>query len=148
MLNEHTLSQLRALRLDGMVHARQNGAVAASAAGLSFDERFGMLVQHEIDWRNGKRAARLRKAAKLKDSSACVEDIDWRASRGLDCGLVTELATCDWLRRGHNVLVTGATGVGTTWSACALAQRAARCGFGVLYARCSRLLEELRIASR
>lgn len=146
MLNEHTLTQLRALRLDGMIHALADGAVAASAATLSFDERLGMLVQHEIDWRDGKRVARLLKAAKLKDSSACIEDIDWRGSRGLDRGLITELATCDWLRRGHNVLVTGATGVGKTWIACALAQRAARCGFSVLYARCSRLLEELRIA--
>lgn len=131
MLNEHTLTQLRALRLDGMVHALADGAVAASAATLSFDERLGMLVQHEIDWRDGKRVARLLKAAKLKDSSACIEDIDWRGSRGLDRGLIAELATCDWLRRGHNVLVTGATGGGKTRVACALAQRAARCGFSV-----------------
>lgn len=146
MLKEHTLTQLRALRLDGMLQALAEGAPAASAAALSFDERIALLVQHEIDWREGKRVARLLKAAKLKDSSACVEDIDWRASRGLDRGLVTELASCDWLRRGHNLLVTGATGVGKTWIACALAQCAARRGFSVLYVRCSRLLEELRIA--
>lgn len=146
MLDEHTLTQLRPLRLDGMIHALADGAVASSAATLSFDERFGMLVQHEIDWRDGNRVARLLGAAKLEDSSACVEDIDWRASRGLDRGLFCELVTCDWLRRGHNVLIAGATGVGKTWIACALAQRAARCGFSVLYARCSRLPEELRIA--
>jgi len=105
-----------------------------------------MLVQHEIDWRDGKRVARLLKAAKLKDSSACIEDIDWRTSRGLDRGLVTELVTCDWLRRGHNVLITGATGVGKTWLSCALAHHAARSGFSVAYTRCSRLLEKLRIA--
>jgi DNA replication protein DnaC len=146
LLNEHTLTQLRALRLDGMIHALQEAAWTSSSAALNFAERFGMLVQHEIDWRDGKRVARLLKAARLKDSSACIEDIDWRSSRGLDRGLISELATCDWLRRGHNVLVTGATGVGKTWIACALAQRAARGGFSVLYARCSRLLEELRIA--
>jgi DNA replication protein DnaC len=141
-----TLTQLRALRLDGMAHALQDSALSASAAALSFEQRLAMLVQHEIDWRDGKRVARLLKAARLKVSGACLEDIDWRGSRGLDRGVLSELATCDWLRRGHNVLLTGATGVGKTWIACALAQQAARCGFSVLYARCARLLEELRIA--
>lgn len=146
MLTEHTLTQLRALRLDGMAHALQNGAAASAEATLGFDERLAMLVQQEIDWRDGKRVARLLKAAKLKHSGASLPDIDWRASRGLDRGLINELSTCDWLRRGHNVLLTGATGLGKTWLACALAHHAARCGFSVLYVRCSRLLEELRIA--
>ena len=146
MLNEHTLTHLRTLRLDGMVHALEDDAVTTSAATLSFDERLAMLVQRELDWRDGKRVARLLKAAKLKETSACIEDIDWRASRGLDRNLVTDLTRCDWLRRGHNVLITGATGLGKTWLACALAHHAARSGFSVFYARCSRLLEELRIA--
>jgi DNA replication protein DnaC len=85
-----------------------------------------MLVQREIDWRDGKRLTRLLKAARLKLASACLEDIDWRASRGLDRNLVTALAGGDWLRHGHNVLITGATGVGKTWLACALGQQAAR----------------------
>jgi DNA replication protein DnaC len=105
-----------------------------------------MLVQREIDWRDAKRLTRLLKAAKLKLASACLEDIDWRASRGLDRNLVTSLAGGDWLRHGHNVLITGATGVGKTWLACALAQQAARSGFTVLYVRAPRLLEELRVA--
>ena len=146
MLNEHTLDQLRGLRLDGMVHALQDQATTSSAATLAFDERLAMLVQREIDWRDGKRLARLLKAARLKVSSACVEDIDWRASRGLDRALVTALSGGDWLRHAHNVLITGATGVGKTWLACALAQQAARLGFTVLYTRAPRLLEELRVA--
>ena len=146
MLNEQTITQLRSLRLDGMVHAIVDDATTRSAATLSFEERLAMLIQREIDWRDAKRVARLLKAAKLKDSSACIEDIDWRASRSLNRGLVTELASCDWVRRGHNVLITGATGLGKTWLACALAHQAARSGFSVHYARCSRLLEELRIA--
>jgi DNA replication protein DnaC len=105
-----------------------------------------MLVQREVDWRDSKRLARLLKAAKLKVGSACIEDIDWRGSRGLDRSLVAALAGCDWLRHGHNVLSTGATGVGKTWLACALAQQAARSGFTVLYVRAPRLLEELRVA--
>lgn len=146
MLNEHTLDQLRGLRLDGMVHALADQATTAAAGELAFDDRLAMLVQREIDWRDGKRLTRLLKAAKLKLTSACLEDIDWRASRGLDRNLVTSLAGGDWLRHGHNVLITGATGVGKTWLACALAQQAARSGFSVLYVRAPRLLEELRVA--
>ena len=146
MLNEHTLDQLRGLRLDGMVHAITDQATSSAAAEMAFDERLAMLVQREVDWRDGKRLARLLKAARLKVSSACLEDINWRASRGLDRTLITALAGGDWLRHGHNVLITGATGVGKTWLACALAQQAARSGFTVLYVRAPRLLEELRIA--
>ena len=146
MLNEHTLDQLRGLRLDGMVHALADQATTASAGEMAFDDRLAMLVQREIDWRDSKRLTRLLKAARLKLASACLEDIDWRASRGLDRNLVTALAGGDWLRHGHNVLITGATGVGKTWLACALAQQAARSGFTVLYVRAPRLLEELRVA--
>ncbi len=146
MLNEHTLDQLRGLRLDGMVHALADQATTAAAGELAFDDRLAMLVQREIDWRDAKRLTRLLKAARLKLASACLEDIDWRASRGLDRNLVTALAGGDWLRHGHNVLITGATGVGKTWLACALGQQAARSGFTVLYVRAPRLLEELRVA--
>lgn len=145
MLTEHTLTQLRSLRLDGMVHALDGAAVVGDAA-LSFDERLAMLVQHEIDWRDAKRVARLLKAARLKHTDASLPEIKYNASRGLDRALINELATCDWLRHNHNVLITGATGVGKTWLACALAHHAAQCGFSVLYTRCSRLFEELRIA--
>lgn len=146
MLNEHTLDQLRGLRLDGMVHALADQASSAAAAALAFDERLALLVQREIDWRDGKRLARLLKAARLKIGNACIEDIDWRGSRGLDRSLIAALAGGDWLRHGQNVLITGATGVGKTWLACALAQQAARSGFTVLYMRAPRLLEELRVA--
>jgi len=146
MLNEHTLDQLRGLRLDGMLHALNDQAMHVASATLDFESRLALLVQREIDWRDGRRLARLLKAAKLKVGSACIEDIDWRASRGLDRGLITELARCDWVRQGHNVVLTGATGLGKTWLACALAQQAARQGFSVLYLRAPRLLEELRIA--
>lgn len=146
MLNQHTLDQLRTLRLDGMAHALDDQATNAAASAMAFDERLALLVQREIDWRDAKRLARLLKAAKLKVGDACIENIDWRASRGLDRGLITQLAGCDWLRHAHNVLISGATGVGKTWLACALAQQAARSGFTVLYVRAPRLLEELRVA--
>lgn len=145
-IDAHTRDQLRSLRLDGMLAALDEQATHSAAATLNFEQRFVMLVQREIDWRDDKRLTRLLKAAKLKVAAACIEDIDWRASRGLDRALIASLANGDWLRHAHNVLITGATGVGKTWLACALAQQAARSGFSVLYARAPRLLEELRIA--
>lgn len=146
MLNEQTITQLRSLRLDGIIHTLQDDAISTAAAALPFEARFALLVQSEVDWRDNKRVERLLKAARLKVSSACIEDIDWRASRALDRGLITELAGCDWLRRGHNVLITGKTGVGKTWLGCALGHQAARSGFSVLYVRAPRLMEELRVA--
>jgi DNA replication protein DnaC len=146
LLNEQTLTQLRNLRLDGMVAALSDHATSSAAAELRFEDRLAMLVQREIDWRDGKRLTRLLKAARLKVSSACIEDIQWRASRNLDRHLITALAGCDWVRHARTVLICGATGTGKTWLACALAQQAARCGFTVLYTRTTRLLQELRVA--
>ena len=98
MLSEHTLDQLRALRLDGMVRAIEDQATSTAAHELPFDDRLTMLVQGGIAWRDDRRVARLLKAARLKVSAACIEDINWRASRGLDRGLITAMAGGDWLR--------------------------------------------------
>ncbi len=146
MLNEHTLDQLRSLRLDGMIRAIEEQARSTAATALSFEERLSLIVQREITWRDDRRLQRLLKAAKLKVSEACVEDIDWRASRGLDRVMVAALAGGDWVRHGQNLLITGATGCGKTWLACALAHQAARCGFTVLYTRAARLFDELQVA--
>lgn len=146
MIPAHTLDQLKQLRLDGMLAALNDQASSSAAAKLGFDDRLGLLVQREIDWRDDKRLARLLKAAKLKLSSACIEDILWRHSRNLDRHLVTALAGCDWVRHAQPILISGATGCGKTWLSCALARQAARSGFSVLYARCHRLLQELRVA--
>ena len=146
MLNEHTLNQLRGLRLDGMVRAIEEQTTSTAAAALGFDERLILLVQREVAWRDDRRVERLLKAAKLKVSAACVEDINWRASRSLDRSLVAALAGGDWLRHAQNLLITGATGCGKTWLACALAHQAARSGFSVLYTRAARLFDELQVA--
>jgi len=142
----HTLDQLKHLRLDGMLAALNDQATSSAAAELGFDDRLSLLVQREIDWRDDKRLTRLLKAARLKAASACIEDIIWRDSRNLDRHLVTMLAGCDWVRHARTVLIGGATGTGKTWLGCALARQAARCGFSVLYARTTRLLQELRVA--
>ena len=121
MLHQHTLDQLRSLRLDGMIAALNDDAIRTASEALPFEQRLALLVQRELDWRDGKRVARLLKNAKLKVGSACIEDIDWRGGRGLDRPLVTTLAEGDWIRHGRNVLITGATGCGksrrtTVWS--------------------------------
>jgi DNA replication protein DnaC len=145
-MNEHTLTQLRDLRLNGMVRAIEEQATSTSASALGFDERLSLLVQAEVAWRDDKRVGRLLKAARLKVSTACVEDINWRPSRALDRSLVSTLAACDWIRNAQNLLITGATGCGKTWLACALAHQAARSGFSVLYVRAGRLFDELHVA--
>ena len=104
MLNEHTLNQLRGLRLDGMVRAIEEQATSTAATALGFDERLTMLVQREVAWRDSRRVERLLKAAKLKVSAACIEDINWRASRSLDRALVATLAGGDWLRDRKSVV--------------------------------------------
>jgi DNA replication protein DnaC len=146
MLTEHTLTQLRSLRLDGMVHAIEEQTTSTAATALEFDARLTLLVQSEIAWRDNRRVERLLKAAKLKVNAACVEDINWRASRSLDRSLVATLAGGDWLRNAQNLLITGMTGCGKTWLACALAHQAARSGFSVLYTRAARLFDELQVA--
>lgn len=145
-MNEHTLNQLRTLRLDGMVHALEEQATSTAATALGFDERLGLLVQREVAWRDDRRVQRLLKAARLKVGTACVEDINWRPSRALDRSLVAALAGGDWIRNAQNVLITGATGCGKTWLGCALAHQAARSGFSVLYTRAGRLFDELHVA--
>ena len=103
MLNEQTLNQLRALRLDGMVRAIEDQATSTAAHELPFDDRLTMLVQSEVAWRDDRRVARLLKAARLKVSAACIEDINWRASRGLDRGLISALAGGDWLKLRRSI---------------------------------------------
>lgn len=146
MIPTHTLDQLKALRLDGMLAALNDQATSSAAVALGFADRLSLLVQREIDWRDDKRLARLLKAAKLKVGSACLEDILWRDSRHLDRHLIAALAACDWVRHAQPILITGATGCGKTWLSCALARQAARHGFSVLYTRTHRLLQELRVA--
>jgi DNA replication protein DnaC len=112
---------------------------------LSFEERFGLLVDREWSWREDHRVRRLLREAKLR-MAACVENIDFGVSRGLDRGEVLSLNGCNWIRNHRNVLITGATGSGKTYLACALANAACRQSFSSRYWRLPRLLPELATA--
>lgn len=145
-MTHQTLTQLRTLKLDGMARALEEQFTVTASDSLSFEERLGLLVDREITWRNSKRLDRLLKAARLKSVNACLEDIDYRASRSLDRRLIATLASGDWIRNAQNLILTGKTGVGKTWLACALCHQACRQGFSVQYLRLPRLFEEFRVA--
>jgi len=146
MLNEPTMDKLRALRLDTFAAAWDEQQKNSELAKLSFDERLGLLVDAEWLARENKRLARLLKEAKLRLGQACVEEIDYPARRELDKAIIRQLATCRWVQEHQNVTVTGATGTGKTFIACALAQQACRKGYSALYRRASRLFDELTLA--
>lgn len=146
MLMEHTLQTLKLLRLPGMAAAFEEQQMNTAAASLSFDERFAMLVDREQTWRDNRRLARLLREAKLKSAQACLEDVRFGAGRKLDKAQIAQLSTCQWIRAHQNLVITGATGCGKTWLACALGNAACRQGLSVAYVRTPRLFEELRIA--
>ena len=145
MLNHPTLDKLEALRFNGMVKALTEQMAVPDIEDLSFEERLGLLVDREMTEREDRRLKTRLRQAKLRQS-ACVEDIDYRQPRGLDKSLILDLAGCQWIKRHLNIMITGPTGVGKTWIACALAQKACREGYRALYLRLPKLLQELPIA--
>ena len=145
MMMHTTLEQLRQLKLLGMTQALQEQMQQAGMAAMSFEERMALLVEREVHGRQERRLMRLIRNARLKYPQARIEDLDCRASRGIDRATVMSLALGPWVRAGHAVLVTGPTGAGKSWLACALAQYACRQGHSALYLRIPRLAEELRI---
>jgi DNA replication protein DnaC len=146
MLNEPTLNKLQAMRLDGMAASWLEQQQTTSASQLTFDERFGIVVDAEWLHRENKRLKRALTEAKLKLAEACIENIDYPPRRELDKAVVRQLATCRWVEEHQSILITGPTGTGKTFVACALAQQACRKGFRALYRRGSRLFDELRLA--
>lgn len=145
MLTNPTLEKLQELRLSGMQNAYREQLEGSDYQDLGFDERLGFIVDREHTERHNRRLqTRLRKA-KLR-LNATVEDIDYRARRGLDKSVVLSLATCDWIRQRRNAIVTGATGAGKTYLACALGHKACREGFTVQYHRVPKLFRELAVA--
>lgn len=145
MLTHPTLDKLHRLRLPGMARAFIAQLEQPDSAALSFEERLGLLVDEEATVRDDARLKTRLRTATLRQS-ACVEDIDHRHPRGLDKPLVKKLSQGAWLREHLNCLITGPTGVGKSFIACALAHQACRDGYRVRYLRLPRLLAELSIA--
>ncbi len=145
MLIHPMLDKLQTLRFFGMLSALEEQMKMPDIEKLSFEERFGLLIDREmIDRQNRRFKTRLRKA-KLRQN-ACIEDIDFRHPRGLDKSLMLQLASGQWIKEANNLLIIGPTGVGKTYLACALAHKACQLDYGALYFRLPRLLQQLDIA--
>ena len=119
-----TVDRLHALKLDGMMRALEEQRRLPASHELSFEDRLGLLLDRECSWRDSRRLERLLRAAKLKHADACLEDLQHGAARGIDKMQIANLSGGDWIRQGQSLLLTGATGVGKTWLACAFGQHA------------------------
>ncbi len=145
MLKHPTLDKLQALKLTGMVAALTDQLAMPEIDELAFEERLGLLVDREMTERENRSLTNRLRRARLRHN-ALLEEIDYHTPRGVDRGLIQSLASCQWIREHLNVLITGPTGVGKTWLACALAHKACREGYSAQYVRLTRLLRELMIA--
>lgn len=146
MLHEPTHEKLISMRLGGLAEAWLLQQKDPDMGQLAFDDRFGLLIDAEWTHRENKRMRRSLREAKLRQSQACIEDVDYPPRRKLDKKLVLRLATCKWITMHQNIVITGKTGVGKSYLACALGQQACRRGYRVLYRRVSRLFDELALA--
>lgn len=145
MLIHPTLDKLKTLKLDGMIQGLQAQARQPCIEQLSFEERLGLLVDRELTDRLDRRLKNRLREAKLKQN-ASLEDIDYQSNRGLDKALIHSLHDSQWIKRTLNILITGPTGIGKSWIACALAQKACRDGYTALYLRLPRLLQDMALA--
>jgi len=145
MLTMPILDKLRDLRLYGILKSYQEQNESSEYVDLSFEERLGLMVDREMTEQENKRlSSRLRKA-KLRHQ-ACMENLDYRTHRGLDKSLMNLLSQCQWIKERLNVLITGPCGVGKSFIACALANKACRQGYSARYVRAPRLFEDISIA--
>jgi DNA replication protein DnaC len=144
MLVIETKDKLQRLKLKGMLQAFEEQKNMRDVNDLTFEERFGFLVDREVLERENRSLQNRLKEAKLKEN-ALLEDIDFKSSRGIEKSLIFSFSSCEWINRKQNIIITGPTGSGKTYLACALAQKACREGFKSQYQRIPRLFEELLI---
>jgi DNA replication protein DnaC len=146
MLVHATVDTMTAMHLTAMADAFQRQLASPQFADLSFEERVGMLIDHEWTAREQRKLQRRLRAANLRHA-ASLEDLDWRAPRrGLDKALVGSLATCAWIQQHHNLVIVGPTGIGKSWLAAAFAERACRSGYAAYSVRVPRLFHDLAVA--
>lgn len=145
MMTQATLNKLNEMKLFGMVKGFENQLSNSTSVALSFEERFGLLVDQEHTYRDNRRLKRLLTTAKLRES-ACVEDIDFSPGRGLDKSIIASLALGNWIHSGINLIATGPAGSGKTWLACALGNQACRMGISVAFHRLPLLLEDFSVS--
>ncbi len=145
MLTEHTLEKLYSMKLDGMADAFKNQINQSGMDDLSFEERFSLLVDNLWTWKEDRRMGRLLVNAKLK-LNACIEDIDFKSPRGIDKTVILSLSSCVWIKESQNIIITGPTGAGKSYIACALANKACRMGYSAYYIRAPRLFHDIAVS--
>jgi DNA replication protein DnaC len=145
VINEETHRQLVDMKMYGLATSFSEYLEQTGKDELAFEERFGMMVDREWTERQERRLKYRLGKAKLREE-ASVEDIDYRHPRGLDRSVMQRLAMCKWVAEHEHVIITGKTGVGKTWLACALANKACRLGYTSLYVRVPRMLQDLYVA--
>lgn len=141
MMKKHTMEKLKELTLHGMAKAYEEQLAMPEAQSLPFDDRLGLLVDREEADRQNRRYQRRLKLARLRERAA-VEDLEFSPERGLDKGLILTLASCQWIDGKQHILITGPTGAGKTFVACALANKAMQQGYNVRYVRLPRLFQD------
>ena len=142
MLYEPTIQKMQAMKLSGMVEALEEQRKTADMGAWSFEDRLALLVERQWLWKENRALATRLKYARLRQP-ACLEDIDYRHHRGLQRSVMEHLAGGDWIQYSQNCLITGPTGVGKSYLACALAQKACRDGYRALYFYAPKLFREL-----
>ena len=142
MMHPPTLDKLKELKLIGMLRALLEQESIPDIRTMPFEERLGLMVDRELTERDNRRMQTRLRMAKFKQNAA-LEDIDFKTARGLDRSLIMKLAGCEWVAEHLNVLITGATGLGKTFLACALAHKACREGYSSYYVKLTRLFQEL-----
>lgn len=145
MLNEPTMTKLYEMKLNGMAEAYEEQRASSTIAELCFEERFSMLVERQWIWKENRALATRLSYAGLKQPAA-IEDLDFRDSRGLRRAQIEQLSTGDWLENHQNTLISGPTGCGKTFVACALAHKACRLGYRALYFYAPKLFRALSLA--
>ena len=146
MLQQPMMEKLQSLRLQGMIEGLGQQEQDATARELSFLDRLALLVDQQWTWRQNQVLARRLKASRLK-GAACVENIDYRAERGLNRSVIRALAQDSaWVKNHEHIFVLGPTGVGKSYVASALAQKACRDGYSVYYTRTAALFRDLNLA--